>query len=183
MNVYKSADVSIRIDPSNPDHHLYNNNGVWWVHYTRYPTTHTARRERRSLETSDLLRARKRRDLLFATLFPEKRRNTLQVYFYPAKEQIIRIENLAVELVELPIDELISTYNQLALKGMSEACSEWIRLSAIRLALHHHFEDPVVIYENGMISTPCLIDPRDNGTLIKYPFIPSTIPQEETLLK
>ena len=38
--MYKSleynTELAIRIDPQNPDHHIYNNNGTLWVHYTIY---------------------------------------------------------------------------------------------------------------------------------------------------
>ena len=61
----------LRINPANPDHHLYNNNGTWWVHYTEYPCPLTSRRVRRSLRTSDLVRARQRRDELFEILARE----------------------------------------------------------------------------------------------------------------
>ena len=29
--------LAIRLDPANPDHHLWNNNGTWWCHFTIYP--------------------------------------------------------------------------------------------------------------------------------------------------
>jgi hypothetical protein len=30
--------LAIRLNPGNPDHHLWNNNGTWWCHYTVHPT-------------------------------------------------------------------------------------------------------------------------------------------------
>ena len=39
-----------RIDESNLNHHLWNNNGTWWIHYTIYPTPVTVERIRRSLK-------------------------------------------------------------------------------------------------------------------------------------
>ena len=36
--------LSVRIDPDNPNHHLWNNHGTWWLHYTVHPTPHTKRR-------------------------------------------------------------------------------------------------------------------------------------------
>jgi hypothetical protein len=60
--------VAIRLNPGNPDHHLWNNNGTWFVHYTIHPTTFTKERIRASLRTRDLAEARLRRDqLLFAS--------------------------------------------------------------------------------------------------------------------
>ena len=60
--------AGIRINPHNPNHHLWDNNGTWFVHYTVYPTPVTAERIRRSLGTRCLEEARRRRDELFAQL-------------------------------------------------------------------------------------------------------------------
>ena len=56
--------------PAKPDHHLWNNNGVWWVHYTLNFDCRT-RRVRRSLKTGLLDEAIRRRDDLFAHLRAE----------------------------------------------------------------------------------------------------------------
>ena len=69
MTIKRNANSSIRIQSTNPNHHLYNNNGTWWMHYTAYPTPITTQRIRRSLKTSDVTLARQRRDALFAELF------------------------------------------------------------------------------------------------------------------
>jgi hypothetical protein len=72
MNCYKTDSASIRVDHSNPNHHLYRNNGgYWWVYYQSYPTTSTAVRKRRSLGTTSLPKARRLRDQLFAKLLEE----------------------------------------------------------------------------------------------------------------
>ena len=55
--------LSIRTT-ENPFHHLWNNNGTWWVHYTEHLPDHTKRRVRRSLHTSDSGIARVLRDSL-----------------------------------------------------------------------------------------------------------------------
>ena len=34
----QSEETALRIDESNLNHHLWNNNGTWWIHYTIYPT-------------------------------------------------------------------------------------------------------------------------------------------------
>ncbi|HCR29343.1 MAG TPA: hypothetical protein DIV79_04915 [Opitutae bacterium] len=60
--------LPLRISTDNPNHHLWNNNGVWWLHYTVYPTPHTAERIRKSLRTRSLEEARNRRDLYFHNL-------------------------------------------------------------------------------------------------------------------
>jgi hypothetical protein len=54
--------LALRINDSNLNHHLWNNNGTWWVHYTVYPSLVTAERRRKSLNTKDIIVARKRRD-------------------------------------------------------------------------------------------------------------------------
>jgi hypothetical protein len=59
---------AIRIRPENPNHHLWNNHGTWFLHYTVYPTPLTKERIRRSLGTKDLADARRRRDTFFAGL-------------------------------------------------------------------------------------------------------------------
>ena len=71
MEILKNKHASVRIWAQNPDHHLYNNNGVWWIHYTSYPTASTSKRIRRSLKTRDLELARERRDAFLAQLFFE----------------------------------------------------------------------------------------------------------------
>jgi hypothetical protein len=71
MEILKNKHASVRIWANNPDHHLYNNNGVWWLHYTSYPTPVTTKRIRRSLKTRDLSVARERRDAYLAHLFYE----------------------------------------------------------------------------------------------------------------
>ena len=59
------------LSPRTPDagdrHHLWNNNGTWWVHYTLH-FGHRKRRIRRSLKTRSLAEAICRRDELFARI-------------------------------------------------------------------------------------------------------------------
>jgi hypothetical protein len=60
---------SLRINPRNPNHHLFRNNGrTWWLHYTLHRSDYTAQRIRVSLGTSDLSIARARRDTALAHL-------------------------------------------------------------------------------------------------------------------
>jgi len=61
-------ELALRIDEDNLNHHLWNNNGTWWIHYTVYPTPVTAERIRQSLKTRILSEARKRRDDVFRKL-------------------------------------------------------------------------------------------------------------------
>ena len=57
--------LSIRTNPENPNHHLWNNHGTWFVHYVVHPTPLTKERVRRSLGTRSVEEARRRRDELF----------------------------------------------------------------------------------------------------------------------
>jgi hypothetical protein len=51
-----------------PNHHLYNNNGTWFIHYTLYPDPFTKQRVRVSLKTASLDEARSRRDAFFGQI-------------------------------------------------------------------------------------------------------------------
>ena len=65
MNISIQNDIeelALRIDKDNLNHHLWNNNGTWWIHYTVYPSAVTAERKRYSLKTKDVNTARLRRD-------------------------------------------------------------------------------------------------------------------------
>jgi hypothetical protein len=62
---------AIRIADANPDHHLWNNNGTWWIHYTLHFPDYTKQRVRRSLRTRRPAIARRRRDEIFAELLGE----------------------------------------------------------------------------------------------------------------
>ncbi len=65
MTEEKSIVLAIRTDCGNPNHHLWNNNGTWFVHYTVYPTPITKQRVRKSLRTKSVDEAREKRDILF----------------------------------------------------------------------------------------------------------------------
>ncbi len=65
---HSDEEIALRIDESNLNHHLWNNNGTWWVHYTIYPTPVTVERIRRSLKTKILEEARSRRDKILNSL-------------------------------------------------------------------------------------------------------------------
>jgi hypothetical protein len=63
--------TGIRVRAQNPNHHLWNNHGTWFLHYTTHPTPFTKHRVRRSLGTKDVKVARLRRDTFFAQLATE----------------------------------------------------------------------------------------------------------------
>jgi hypothetical protein len=60
------ARIVVKVNAGNPDHHLYNNNGFWWAHYTVHRPDYTKQRVRCSLQTKCLAKARARRDLILA---------------------------------------------------------------------------------------------------------------------
>ena len=64
----QAEEIALRIDESNSNHHLWNNNGTWWIHYTIYPTPVTVERIRRSLKTKNLHEARVLRDKILTQI-------------------------------------------------------------------------------------------------------------------
>ncbi|MBL9199161.1 MAG: hypothetical protein JNL39_01590 [Opitutaceae bacterium] len=66
-----AALANLRIRAENPNHHLWNNHGTWFLHYTVHPTPFTKERIRRSLGTKDVAVARERRDAFFRQLAAE----------------------------------------------------------------------------------------------------------------
>ncbi len=66
----------IRVHAENENHHLWNNHGTWFLHYTIHPTPFTKERIRRSLGTKDVEVARTRRDAFFAHLTSEAAKAT-----------------------------------------------------------------------------------------------------------
>ena len=64
MQVQPYPALSIRTDTRNPNHHLWNNNGTWYIAYTALTSPVTAERVRTSLKTKDVAKARQKRDRL-----------------------------------------------------------------------------------------------------------------------
>ncbi len=60
----KPSRLAVRVNEENPNHHLWNNRGTWWCHFTLHKPDYTAERVRVSLQTSDVEEARCRRDEL-----------------------------------------------------------------------------------------------------------------------
>ena len=67
----KNSKIAIRIG-SNPNHHLWNNNGTWWLHYTEHLPDYTKRRVRLSLRTHNVKAARAIRDVLLTWDAPQQ---------------------------------------------------------------------------------------------------------------
>jgi len=64
--VHPSTRLSLRVKEDNPLHHLWNNNGTWWIHYTIHLSDYTAKRVRQSLATQEVSEAIRRRDELLS---------------------------------------------------------------------------------------------------------------------
>ena len=60
------GNLAIRVSGDNPNHHLWNNNGVWFLHYTVHPDALTKQRVRCSLKTKSLPVARRKRNRILA---------------------------------------------------------------------------------------------------------------------
>ncbi len=61
--------ISVRLDPDCPNHHIWNNNGTWFIHYVIHPTPLTKKRVRCSLRTKDVQEARRLRDAFLAEIY------------------------------------------------------------------------------------------------------------------
>jgi len=55
----------------NPNHHLYRNGNLFWIHYTVHTPDYQKKRVRQSLATSDLKLAQQRRNQIFRELQQE----------------------------------------------------------------------------------------------------------------
>ena len=62
------ARLSIHVAADSAHHHVWRNNGTWWIHYTLNTIDGRIRRMRRSLGTRDLGEALARRDALLDQL-------------------------------------------------------------------------------------------------------------------
>ena len=65
-----TSQLAIRIDNDNQNHHLWNNNGTWFIHFTHHPNKLQAQRIRRSLKVHE---ARLRRDQFFGSFKSNQR--------------------------------------------------------------------------------------------------------------
>lgn len=65
--------LSLRTHPRNPNHHLWWNNGTWWLHATLHRPDHTKQRLRLPLGTKNIHQARAHRDAVLETWSQEPR--------------------------------------------------------------------------------------------------------------
>ena len=66
--MHTNQHLANRRTKSNPNHHLWNNNGTWWLHFTLHSNTGTRKRHRFSLKTPDLESARRKRDRILTAI-------------------------------------------------------------------------------------------------------------------
>jgi hypothetical protein len=64
--------LSLRTHPGNPNHHLWWNNGTWWLHATVHRPDYTKQRLRLPLETKNVDLARSRRDAVLGAWSQEQ---------------------------------------------------------------------------------------------------------------
>lgn len=60
--------LNIRISRNSPNHHLWNNNGTWWIKFTMRSENGSTQRMSRSLKTGAVEKARTRRDGILRAL-------------------------------------------------------------------------------------------------------------------
>ena len=58
----RDGELAVRMSRDNPNHHLWNNNGTWFVHCTMHLAGFRKTRLRRSLGTDSIKQARHLRD-------------------------------------------------------------------------------------------------------------------------
>ena len=75
--------ATTRLHDVNPDHHLWRNGRFWWVAFTLIHEGWRQERVRRSLKTTDVTEARRRRDAVFAR-YAEQEATELSLRFVPA---------------------------------------------------------------------------------------------------
>ena len=63
--------LALRVLPGNQNHHLWDNNGTWFIHYTVHRPDYTKARIRQSLGTKSLDAARRLRDRHLSALGSE----------------------------------------------------------------------------------------------------------------
>jgi hypothetical protein len=73
----------------NPDHHLWRNGRFWWVAYTLIHDGWRQERVRRSLKTTDVVEARRRRDAIFAQ-YAGTEATALSLRFVPGPAPALR---------------------------------------------------------------------------------------------
>jgi hypothetical protein len=68
MQTEPSLHLVTRRTVNNPNHHLWNNNGTWWIRFTLRSTAGESIRPAYSLKTADLDAARRKRDRILGAI-------------------------------------------------------------------------------------------------------------------
>jgi hypothetical protein len=68
MQTEPSLRLVTRRTDTNPNHHLWNNNGTWWLRFTLRSTEGKSIRHAYSLKTPDLDAARRKRDRILVAI-------------------------------------------------------------------------------------------------------------------
>jgi hypothetical protein len=68
MQTDPSLHLATRRTDTNPNHHLWNNNGTWWIRFTLRSTAGESIRHAYSLKTPDLDAARRKRDRILTAI-------------------------------------------------------------------------------------------------------------------
>jgi len=68
MQTEPSLHLVTRRTDHNPNHHIWKNNGTWWLHFTLRSTEGKSMRPAYSLKTPDLESARRKRDRILAAI-------------------------------------------------------------------------------------------------------------------
>lgn len=68
MQTEPSLHLVTRRTDANPNHHLWKNNGTWWIRFTLRSTEGESIRHAYSLKTPDLEAARRKRDRILAAI-------------------------------------------------------------------------------------------------------------------
>ena len=63
--------LTTRGEGNNPNHHIWNNNGTLWCHFTLHLPGYTKKRTRKSLKPKRIDNVRYRRDRLFSNFLNE----------------------------------------------------------------------------------------------------------------
>jgi hypothetical protein len=68
MQTEPSLRLITRRTDTNPNHHLWNNNGTWWIRFTLRSSEGQTMRPAYSLKTPNLDAARRKRDRILAAI-------------------------------------------------------------------------------------------------------------------
>ena len=172
MNTIVIPSLSIAYDAINKDYSLLQVQGIWWVHLPARLTEPLVLPAIHSLHTCDKPCAHRRSRLLIEMISGAVCKPAVDVYFYPSKAQLDRIDLKVEELQPKTDVELICNYNLQVRGGLTVDSRQWILLLALRKIFELRFSDPVISFECNQLRLSHLVDVDENRKLMKFP-IPS----------